>query len=57
MESKMIKYFKDLLSTLKSIDAQLKESNKDLSLLSDCVKKNHHAHGDKSSISVKHWNY
>jgi len=45
----MFKYFKELLSTLKSIDASLKH-------IASCVKKNHHGHGDQCSISTKHWN-
>jgi hypothetical protein len=45
----MINYFKQLLATLKSIDASLKE-------LSVCVRHDHHGHGDRHSISTKHWN-
>lgn len=45
----MIKYFKELLKTLKSIDSNLTK-------ISNCVQENHHTHGDKASISVKHWN-
>ncbi len=45
----MFKYFKELLSVLKKIEVHL-------DLLSYCVKKDHHQHGDKISISTKHWN-
>ncbi len=45
----MIKYFKELLSALKSIDASLK-------LITKCVNKNHRSYGDNYSISAKHWN-
>ena len=46
----MIKYFKDLLKTLKAIERHLSE-------IASCVKTNHRSHGDKKSISTKHWNY
>ena len=59
----MIKYFKDLLLTLKSIDNNLSElkkieksTNTCMIKLSGCVKQNHHRHGDSSSISTKGWN-
>lgn len=59
----MRKYFKDLLTTLKSIDSSLKElketgvsTNKHVLKLSGCVKEGHHRHGDRASISTKHWN-
>lgn len=45
----MIKYFKDLLATLKQIEYHLK-------LLSLCVKHNTRDYGDRYSISTKHWN-
>jgi len=45
----MIKYFKDLLQTLKKIEQHLDK-------ISKCVKTDHHGHGDKSSLSTKHWN-
>lgn len=45
----MIKYFKDLLKTLKSIDNHL-------SKIAACVKCDHHGHGDMVSMSIKHWN-
>ena len=45
----MIKYFKELLETLKRIEAHL-------DLLSACVKKSHRDYGDDMSISTKHWN-
>lgn len=52
----MINYFKKLLATLSSIDEQIKINNKHLKALSNCVEVNHHSHGDKHSISTKHWN-
>lgn len=59
----MIKYFKELLITLKSIDAHLNElrktehsSNEYLQKLSKCVYTEHHRHGDNTSLSTKHWN-
>ena len=59
----MIKYFKDLLLTLKSIDNNLnelikieKQTNAGILKLSSCVQQDHHRHGDSSSISTKHWN-
>lgn len=45
----MIKYFRDLLAILRSIDARLAK-------LEACVRVNHHDHGDRASISTKHWN-
>jgi hypothetical protein len=45
----MIKYFKDLLETLKKIERHLEK-------LSKCVKERHHRHGDQASVSTKHWN-
>lgn len=45
----VIKYFKELLDTLKKIE-------KHLALLSACVKSGHHRHGDHYSLSTKHWN-
>ena len=59
----MIKYFKELLETLKSIDTHLYElrkteilTNEYIYKLSKCVKERHHPHGDQASISAKHWN-
>lgn len=59
----MIKYFKELLSTLKSINAHLNElrkteqsSNEYLHRLSECVRTSSRSHGDKTSLSTKHWN-
>lgn len=58
-----MKYFKELLATLKSIDNHLNHlrmtehsSNEYLLRLSSCVKEGHHRHGDKASLSTKHWN-
>jgi len=45
----MFNYFKELLATLKKIERHL-------SILSGCVKVNHHQHGDRQSISIKHRN-
>ena len=42
-------YFRELLATLKSIEAHLAR-------LSSCVRTNHHSHGDRASLSTKHWN-
>lgn len=59
----MIKYFKELLCTLKSINTHLNElrkteqsSNEYLHKLSECVYTKHHSHGDTTSLSTKHWN-
>ena len=49
----MINYFKELLATIKSIDASLKTLN------SNCDKviiKSSKQHGDRYSLSTKHWN-
>ena len=53
----MIKYFKELLKTLKSIDTHLNElrktedsTNEYIYRLSKCVKEQHHSHGDQVSI-------
>lgn len=48
----MIKYFKELLVTLKNMESYLKE-------LSRCVvdrKFDGMTHGDRFVISIKHWN-
>lgn len=45
----MLKYFKELLATLKAIEQHL-------SHLAHCVKVDHHRHGDRYSMSTKHWN-
>lgn len=45
----MIAYFKDLLATLKRIEAHL-------ATLAACVRVGHHTHGDRTSLSTKHWN-
>ena len=52
----MIKFFKELLETLKSIDNRLATIEANTKNLSDCVKRNHHGHGDRCSLSTKHWN-
>ncbi len=45
----MIKYFRDLLLTLKNIEKHLEK-------LAKCVHEKHHSHGDRMSLSIKHWN-
>lgn len=45
----MIKYFKDVLATLKRIESHLAR-------LANCVVRNRYGHGDRESISTKHWN-
>jgi len=45
----MLKYFRELLLTLKSIEQHLGR-------ISSCVKDTTRHHGDKHSISTKHWN-
>lgn len=35
---------------------ELRKINNHLEKLSKCVKQNPHPHGDRSSISTKHWN-
>lgn len=45
----MLKYFRELLATLKRIEQHLE-------LLASCVRKDHHGYGDRASISAKHWN-
>jgi hypothetical protein len=56
----MIKYFKELLNTLKSIDKTNKEISESLqnidSNLSKCVTKNRHRHGTDSYLVTGHWN-
>jgi len=45
----MFEYFRNLLFVLKQIEAHL-------SKISSCVYAKHHGHGDRCSISTKHWN-
>ena len=45
----MIKYFKELLKTLKQIESHLEK-------LSNCVVDRRGQHGDRFVISTKHWN-
>ena len=52
----MIKYFKELLYTLKLIDTKLASIERGIIQLSSCVERNHHSHGDRNSLSTKHWN-
>lgn len=51
----MIKYFKDLLSTLKNIDKNLTKIENHQAELAKCVKQNHLGYGDSKSISIRHW--
>lgn len=47
---KVIRYFKELLATLKRIEAHLDK-------LAGCVHfRRHGGHGDSASLSTKHWN-
>jgi hypothetical protein len=46
---KIINYFKELLVTLKKIESHLEK-------LSNCVSSSSRNHGDRFSISTKHWN-
>ena len=46
---RILYYFRELLETLKKIE-------KHLALLAETVKVNHHRHGDRVSLSTKHWN-
>ena len=48
-EQIMIKYFKELLKTLKQIESHLRK-------ISDCVVDRGGKHGDRFTISTKHWN-
>lgn len=45
----MFNYFKELLATLKKIERHL-------SRIANCVKEKNLNHGDRYSISTKHWN-
>lgn len=45
----MIRYFKELLDTLKKIERHLDK-------IAACVKTNAQQHGDRNSLSIKHWN-
>lgn len=49
MAKKVVDYFKELLKTLKEIECHLKK-------LSDCVVDRSGSHGDRFTISTKHWN-
>lgn len=46
---RIIKYFRELLATLKRIETHLAK-------IAGCVYEGHHRHGDRCSISTKHWN-
>lgn len=52
----MIKYFKELLATLKSIDKRLAVIEENSNRLNQCVKDNSRGYGNRSSISTSHWN-
>lgn len=43
------KWANEILSEIKKIRVALEK-------IASCVKSDHHQHGDKSSISTKHWN-
>ncbi len=45
----MLNYFKELLVTLRAIEKHLEH-------IARCVKVDHHRHGDRYSVSTKHWN-
>ena len=45
----MLKYFRELLTTLKAIERHL-------SVLASCVQTSHRGDGDRISLSTKHWN-
>ena len=45
----MLKWFKELLETLKSIDRRLER-------LERCVKENPRSHGSRHYLSTGHWN-
>lgn len=46
----MFKYFSELLKTLKRIDSRLADITENTKRVSNCVKTDHHSHGDKSSL-------
>jgi NurA-like 5'-3' nuclease len=35
---------------------ELREINRNISKIADCVQDNRRPHGDRKSISIKHWN-
>lgn len=52
----MIRYFKELLDTLKSIDKSLKAMEKNTADLSACVTNNRRDHGRRRYLATGHWN-
>jgi len=52
----MIKYFKELLATLKGIHYEQQITNENLKRISSCVVRSSRTHGDSHSLSTKHWN-
>ena len=50
----MIKYFKELLSTLKSIDAKLGKIAEQNDRIAQCIKQD--SHGAGKHIKTWHWN-
>ena len=52
----MIKYFRELLATLKSIDQRLEAIEKYMARLDKCVLTNHNTYGDRHSVSTKNFN-
>jgi len=51
----LIKYFVELLNTLKSIDSRLAKIEENTERLAQCVRDNDDFLGDKTSISTRHW--
>lgn len=52
----MIKYFKELLKTLKAIEAHLAKIEENTKRVAKCVEEGHHNYGDRTSLSTKNWN-
>lgn len=46
---KIINYFRELLATLQRIERHLAR-------IASTVRSEHHKHGDRHSLSTKHWN-
>jgi len=52
----MLNYFKELLKTLKAIEARLAKIEENTGRVAKCVKEGHHRYGDSTSLSTKDWN-
>lgn len=52
----MIKYFKELLTTLKDIAETNRKIEKHLSVLQETVKTNSRGHGARKFMATGHWN-